>query len=626
MKKILCIILSLTILFSIASFAVKAEEKPVPAIVITGFGMLNLYVDYATENEREIWPLAIPDVILKLIERQYEIIPATFDLLFTGDPTGLGKCVTHGANDLLPEFYLNPDGTDKGNVSALPNDPAIANLEYLNGEGKKYASDSPFTNAFDQKLNEWLAQERGGKNVFQFQYDFRMGVYDISSDLNKFVEDILEYTGAEKVDIFAMSYGGLIGGTYLSRYCTQNESKVRNAVLSVPALRGASMAKDFLAGTVDIPLEDVLAFTGSFLGLESNFSKFLANTDSEKLSGIAAAFMESIREMPLYWISIWDMLPPDDYNELKAELLDSVTNAEIIRKSDFIHNEIMPNYTENFEKCRALGTNISIICNTGSGTIFGNSDNADIMVHARSGSGAVCSTFGKRFADGYVQKGTVCTNANHNHVSPSMEIDVSCGYLPENTWFVDGQYHSMYSFEEYSFSLVKKLLTTNTPIDIYSDPQYPQFEISCLSAYGIYARFDKSSSGYISDADTSLLVTNIHTKYPIMITDVYCEGMNLSFNNAKNIVVSPDETVKIDFNGELDKVSGVYASVIVKYVALGSPTPDNSRVFDMTICNGERVANQGGEADLTSAPSQDSLVKRIQSIMVALFNIIIKAF
>lgn len=626
MKKLLCIVLSLAILFSAASFAVKAEEKPVPSIVITGFGMLNLYVDYATENEREIWPLAIPDVILKLIERTYEIVPATFDLMLTGDPSGLGKCVTHGANDLLPEFYLNPDGSDKGNVSALPNDPEIANLKYLNGEGKKYASDSPFTTTFDQKLNDWLAQERGAENVFQFQYDFRMGVYDISSDLDKFVKDILEYTGAEKVDIFAMSYGGLICGTYLSRYCTQNESKIRNAVLSVPALRGASMAKDFLAGTVDIPLDDAVKFMGSFLGLESNLSKYLADVDSEKLSGIAAAFMESIREMPLYWISIWDMLPPEDYNELKATLLDSVENAEIIRKSDFIHNEIMPNYTENFNKCRELGTNISIICNTGSGTIFGKTDNADIMVHARSGSGAVCSSFGKRFADGYAQKNTVCTNENHNHVSPSMEIDVSCGYLPENTWFVDGQFHSMYSFEEYSFSLVKKLLTTNTEINIYSDPKYPQFEISSLPAYGVYAKFDNSPSGYVSDADTALSVTNIHTKYPIMITDVYCNGMDLTFANAQNTVLAPGETVKLDFSGELKKVSGVYASVTVEFVALGSSTPDSSRVFDITICNGERVANQGGEADLTPTPAQNSIIKRIQNILSALFSIIFKAF
>ena len=59
-------------------------------------------------------------------------------------------------------------------------------------------------------------------------------------------------------------------------------------------------------------------------------------------------------------------------------------------------------------------------------------------------------------------------------ISPSMEIDATGCYLPENTWFVEGQYHGQYYYEEYTRKLVTKLLFTDDIKDVYSDPEFPQ--------------------------------------------------------------------------------------------------------------------------------------------------------
>ena len=61
---------------------------------------------------------------------------------------------------------------------------------------------------------------------------------------------------------------------------------------------------------------------------------------------------------------------------------------------------------------------------------------------------------------------------------PSREIDASSAYLPENTWFVEGQYHGQYFYEEYTRSLVTKLLFTDEIKDVHSSKAFPQFEFS----------------------------------------------------------------------------------------------------------------------------------------------------
>ena len=77
-----------------------------------------------------------------------------------------------------------------------------------------------------------------------------MGAIELSDKLDRYIDEVLEHTNknraekdkVDKVNIYAISHGGQISGTYLARY--GHEGKVNKAVLTVPALGGAQVAYD----------------------------------------------------------------------------------------------------------------------------------------------------------------------------------------------------------------------------------------------------------------------------------------------------------------------------------------------------------------------------------------------
>ena len=274
-----------------------------------------------------------------------------------------------------------------------------------------------------------------------------MGGYDIANELSDYVNAVLKYTGAKKVNIFGMSYGGFVVGAYLSLFA--DSAPINNAVLDVPALGGTSFAKRFFLGEVDFPVASLISLGENILGKETDLAPLFDGVKLPRVEALASAFLKRISVLPLHWGSLWDLLTPESYEQLKPVMLDGEASAELIRKSDVIHHEIMPNYRSSFLRCMERGANVSIICNYVDYTAFGGDRLADMLLDASQVSGAVCPSVGKRFPRGYSAVCTVCTDSKHDHVAPSMKIDASSAYLPENTWFVDAVSRHLYARPEY---------------------------------------------------------------------------------------------------------------------------------------------------------------------------------
>lgn len=606
MKKLVSLVLCAIMLICPLSVAAGAQGAENPLIVVTGYGTPSVFVNQGKDNERRIWQFSVLDV-LKYIAGNLPRVAGDIGDFLTGKYDGVGSTVAHAGSVILPEMYCNPDGTSKTVLEHYPNDPAVTSYEYLLANGRT-------KEIYEAWLCEPLAQEfMDADNIFIFQYDFRMSAVDITNELNQYVDDVLEYTGAKKVNIFGLSYGGFLTGTFLSRFGT--DGRVDNVVLSVPALGGTKFAKNFLTGKTDFPVIDLITFANSVVGIELDAEQTIGFLDNSGFNITGAAFLNDLHDMPLYWCSMWDLLSIEDYNELKG-MLDPVQSAAILEKADYIHNEIMPNYTKNFNACMDAGVKISIVCSTGYSSAFGGEDNADMLVECKYATGSACTKLGERFSDGYTGKRTVCSDPAHNHISPSMEVDASCAYLPENTWFVDGQGHGVYFTEEYSLSLIEKLLFAGKAVDVHSDPAYPQFEISSLSTHGVYAKFDSSSSGYISSEDKALVIKNISARYPIKLTAVTCEGMDVTFDISGAEILAPGEAVSLPYTGSIPEVSAAYVGITVDFLRIGSLTPVNYRTFDFTICNGSAPEYDGTETAFTQ---KDGLVQKVVAVLNKLF-------
>lgn len=607
MKKIIGVLLCFAVIVSCCGIgAFAAEDKnDDPIILISGFLCTQLYKNYATESEEKVWIFDVG----KVTDRIGDDLPRflkTFAGLAVGKTEDFGKALGEGARDILDDLSCNPDGSSKYPVTHYPNDPATSNIEYMLANGEE-------ENVYEKNFCKYLAGLADASKVYCFQYDSRLDAITIAGQLNDFVEKVKEYTGSERVRIFALSYGGLISSSYL---CLYGDSSVSKLIMSVPALGGTNLPDSLFRGEIDFPVENLVEFFETVLGLESNFARLFEGDELEKINAVIKAAVPDALESLKYWGSIWSLCLADLYDELKADFLDPIENKAIIEKTDKIHYEIMPAIPATLKNAQANGVDVAILCGTGSSIAVGGELNGDVILPASKVSGATCAPLGQRFANGYTGIKTTCSNPDHVHVSPSMEVDASSAYLPENTWFIDGQYHGQYYYEEYTRSLVTKLLLTYDIKDVYSDPDFPQFEYSNHAYRNIHVKFNQSGTGYLSAGDTALIIKNISTDNSIKILSVTLSGAELDFDVSQAKMLSSGETVEIPFSGEIPETGATASQITVSYIEVGSINPLCVDTFDIMINNGEAAEASGLAADESESAFKAALPEWIYNLLV----------
>ncbi len=583
MKRIIALIMSTVITVSCFSVGAYAhDDKNDPIVLISGFMCSPLYYSYGTENEEKLW---VPEVgkITDTIGDDLSGFLKTFAGALFGNTEEFGVTVGERTGALFEKLRTNPDGTSVYDVSHYPNNPATSNIAYMLENGlEEYM--------YEVNFCKYLAENYNPSEIFMFQYDSRLDAITNAHLFNDFIEDIKKYTNSDKVRIFSLSFGGLISSTYIYLY---GDSSVSRYITSVPAIGGTDIPDKILRGNIDFPVNDIAKFFETVLSGEGDIARWFEKAEFETVNDIIGNASDGMMSALKYWGSIWSLCSADLYDELKADFLDPVENKELVEKTDKVHHEIMPAIPQMLRDMQKNGVDVAILCSTGSSLALGGNHNGDMVLPAYTVSGATCAPLGMRFADGYTGVGTTCQNPDHNHISPSMEIDASSAYLPENTWFVDGQYHGQYYYEEYTRLLVTKLLLTDEIKDIYSNPDYPQFEYSNHASRSIHIKFDKSATGYISSADSKLIIENIATDRSIKIFAINSDGVNLTFDISDVGTIKAGETAEIPFVGDVPKVGSVAAKITVSYMEMGSFNPLCVSDFDIMINNGKANGEAG---------------------------------
>ena len=70
-----------------------------------------------------------------------------------------------------------------------------------------------------------------------------------------------------------------------------------------------------------------------------------------------------------------------------------------------------------------------------------------------------------------------CSDPNHNHISPDRVVDASTGLLPDHTFYFDNQAHATANQNDIIMKLCCELVETDRITDVYSDENYPQFNV-----------------------------------------------------------------------------------------------------------------------------------------------------
>lgn len=607
-KKALSVFLSA--LIALTSFSVgvgashlEGEISDLPLVIVPGYSSSELVLTDENGNKTQIWGLDMDSVLGRVLNRIVDIgkgLVMTID----GNPEYLGKVVGEELEAELEYMKLNSDGTSKYNVSVA--NPGIneRNMQYIldNGLPEEYINDR-------NVVKELVPAYIDAKDVYSFSSDWRMSVVECAKSLDLFIEEVKEATGKDKVNIYAVSHGGQVTATYLSLYGYKRS--VNNAVLTVPAIGGAVLAYDLMSGDAHLDEHTLVYFLEHGNITEGEYEWLLEAQQLGFLDDVIKEIIPYAYNVAGYWGSIWDFIPNEDYERIKAMRLDPVENAAIIAKSDYAH-EITGNIHESLQKCRnEYGINVSIIAGTGVPSVSGCQRNSDAIIGTNDSTGALCAPWGKRFADGYTGAKTQCTDSAHDHVSPSFEVDASCAYLPEHTWFVDELFHGMTHKDEYSKTLAFILLLTDEIDNVHSDPNFPQFHESTNATNAVYARFNKSPVGCVSGSDKYVIIKNISAKYPIKITSVNVSGANIVVHSLGVKAIEPGEEIVLEFTGKIPNVSNALMQMEVKYEMEGNTTAlIGSKRFNFKVLNGTPVVYNDAEpyVDADYAIGYDSVI------------------
>lgn len=589
MKKIISVFLCVVMLFACVSVAGAAHQIDLayPTIIVAGYSASSLYLK--TENGREkVWGVNVNDILQKVLHNIVQIGVGLGGLTI-GKSDYLADTVGRGAMELYGVLACNPDGSSVNDLEIFSSEAAETQLSYLYDSGNG-------DQVHEAKIMADIASlygEDGYDHTFCFMHDFRRSIIYAAESLDNYIENVLDFTGADQVNLFAVSHGGEICSVYFSEYGYKN--KVHNAVLTVPAIGGAALAYDTMSESVDFDEDTLLNFIQNGMMLEEDYDWLVKANQLGFLDPICNRIAGKwVKQIMGYWGSIWDFIPAEYYDELKAEYLDPVESAELIANSDYYHYELLPHMAEKLGECVENGTNIYLVAGTDISSVTGLKVQSDGIIPVNAATGANCAPLGARFADGFTGKKTTCADPTHNHISPSMNIDGSAGYLPDHTWYISGMFHGMTWMDPYAVELCETLISSEERLDVFSMREFPQFHYSMNTCYTVYGEFDHSSPGYLSGEDMIYRLTNLSNDHILHVISVNCEGADLKFDTGAGLYLKPGATVSVSFSGVVPQESFVTADVTVNYCLLGSATPVNCRTMTYTVLNGDIVGDGNG--------------------------------
>lgn len=604
MKKILSVLLAIIMVVSTVSicFADAVSSGIYPTIIVAGYSSSSLYNTDADGNISKIWGVDM-DRIMALVLKNIARIGRGLGELAFGKPETVADIVGQAIVDMYGVMAYDENGNSINNIDTFSHSAAETQFSYLKKEvNGEHMHEAYIMSSVCDIYEEKFGVQDGNDYIFSFQTDFRQNIVDCAADLDRYIDDVREFTGAKKVNIFAVSHGGEVTATYLSLFGTEKNS-VNNAVLTVPAIGGAALASDLMSENIVFDEETLFRFIENGMMLEQDIDWLVRANQFGILDDVCNLIMHKYAKQVVgYWGSIWDFISPDYYDMLKQQLPEATLKSEMIAKSDRFHHEIYPKLTDSFKACENAGINIYIVAGCGEPSVTGLQQLSDGIVTVKSATGASCAPYGKRFADGYKQIASVCSESSHNHLSPEMTIDASTGYTPDTTWFINGLFHGMTWNDSYTKELCSFLLFSDESQNVYSDAKFPQFKYSTNRCHAVVGSFNNSVEGYIASNDNEFIVTNISRKYTLKLLGINCIGADLTFDLSKPVYLKPGESVSIKVNGKLPAIGLTTADISIIYKHIGSPTPYGVRTLVFTVENGDSP-DYGGGFDNANRPS-----------------------
>ena len=487
MKKIISIVLSITMLMTVLLVPVSAAEneyvadydRETPIVIVHGMSQNDTYI--LDENGNRLtddtgayitgWPLKLD--VMGLIKEA--ALPLLLSAFFKRD-MGLTDAMKRGAYNGLPYVHKDAEGNYEYPVE-------VPCYEYPMGQMTEELREYYFKMLPLQGLLDIV----GGENVYYFGYDSFGDVVGETEKLNSYIHNVvLPQTQAEQIKICFISLGGTIGTYYLDKY-PEDYDLFRKVEFIVPALDGSDIIGDILTGNLSVMYDDEVLYEQLLVTLLGDtYLSYIINIVlrilptwllKEALASLAEGVVEAgVRSSSI----IWALCPTDYYEEARAKWLETDEYTLVRDKVDSFM-AARADFAENIFALKAPGCEVFDLVCYGGGMFplckDWNVTNGDGIVHATSASmNAKFANVGETLGDDYQAVGTYCSDPTHNHISPDNTVDATAGLLPCTTWYIKNQAHEKLPYNDVALKMAFDIMTDNNMHNVYSNPEkYPQF-------------------------------------------------------------------------------------------------------------------------------------------------------
>lgn len=432
--------------------------------------------------------LDIPTTIFAALT--YFIAPLVLSVVTQSD-AGIVDGIAKLADAAFSVQQTLPDGTFANNEIGL--------LEF-NGSFADYATEDYSNQSYMENQCEYLykilplksvAEVIGEENLFFFTFSLFADPMSSADNLDKYIDMVLEKTGAEKVNLLPISLGGTIFTAYAEKYTETN--KVNAVVNVVPVLNGTQVVGDMYQR--EFNLDGGYWYQELFPIVLGEFTEYgdmigsLVNLLIRALpSDVSASMITSMYDVLLENLLIntpqmWSMVSREEYPELAERYLGDAEHAPVRAKTDAFYTAQM-NLEDNIHTMVDNGIEINIISgyslHTGEARynffqLMGDSFNVngDGIIHVESTTlGATAVLPGEQLPADYKQ----AIESDYSYISPDREIDASTGVLPDNTWYFYNMNHEDTANNAPVINLALALLYSDEVDDVHSNPEkFPQF-------------------------------------------------------------------------------------------------------------------------------------------------------
>ena len=479
MKKILALLLSAVMVFSICSPVLAAEEAAPdyegnPVVIVRGIDFTSLVNLKDGTKAMQVDVGDILDLVVEVILAKFLYEKESLEDILVTPAMDL-------VWDIMGPIASNPDGSST--------DPDVGMKQYYGSiaDFPEELTDDFLSISGEGNLALSMRDKIGAENVFYFTYDWRKSPEKIAAELDAFIEMVQEKTGKEKVHIAALSMGGMVTTAYM--YYHGNGALESVAYLSA-AHNGTYVCGDALNGRIVFEpdtLEKALLnliddgaldfITWLVLKIARIFgvtdmlcdfvNDFVKNSASQVYTG-------GLRDILGTALGMWALCPDDDFASGREYIFKGAEDkyASVLEQLDGVEAFVKSTET-TIEKAYADGVKVVFTSNYNQPLIpiypraVLNSDST--LESDLTSNFATIANFGETLSDEYI-----ATKAPE-FISADKIIDASTCLYPDYTWFIKDADHVAFTYgTEFSNFAVDLILSENQPT-VKSFAEYPRF-------------------------------------------------------------------------------------------------------------------------------------------------------